>query len=189
MESERGRRWLAIGSVAAVLVLGAGLAGSVLRDDGGGHTTTNAVGPAADSKSERSPASAAAPAAAPGQARDTTTVSGDIGEIPDAATLVARIGRTVRSAAAAAATSPPQAPGSSGPGSVPLSGAVGTRPCELEGRSRGADLGAVVYMATGTNAGTPVVVLGFAPARPTGPITVEVLARPDCRFVFEATVP
>lgn len=193
LASDRSRRWLAAASVAAVLVLGMGLAAVIVDQSGGGRTTTNAVGGPTPTVGDESPtADASAQAPGPGTARNATTVAGDIGEIPDAATLVGRVGPAVQRARAAAATkSTPasEALGSSTAGSTPPSGVAGSRPCEMEARARGANLGEVVYLAIAVHAGEPAVVLGFAPTQPTGPVRVEVLAQSGCRLLLDAAVP
>ena len=131
---------------------------------------------------------------------------GDLGEIADAGTLVARArpalatgqseGSEPAPTGGAAAGAPAPVAGVAGstgsssapPGPTPK--VVGTRPCETEARAARPDLGTVVYFATGRVQGTPVIVLGFSPAPSPGPVTLLALAQAEgCRIVLEAAGP
>ncbi|MFN2608319.1 MAG: hypothetical protein ABR511_10610 [Acidimicrobiales bacterium] len=177
--ADRRRRWLAAAAAAAVLVVAVGVAGVVARTGGGGATFSASR----DAPGQSRTAAPAAPAAGP----DGATVAGDLGAVPDAAALASRAGAAARAATAADAASAPAAPASSG--AVPTPAIVGTRPCEIEARARHHDLGDVVYMATATVAGTPAVILGFAPTVPAGPVTLEAMAQTGCAALLEATLP
>jgi hypothetical protein len=126
----------------------------------------------------------------------TAVVGGDLGDIPDPAALLAKVGPLLssgRSAAGEGGAGAPAAPPvrSSVPGvaDVPEPRVVGTRPCEIEARAGQAALGDVLYVANANSAGTPAVVLAFAPASGVGRVTVAMLATSDCRLLFQATTP
>jgi hypothetical protein len=118
------------------------------------------------------------------------TDGGDLGDIADAPTLAARARAVLQKNVAqptADATTPRLAPAPAGALSPQI---AGTRPCEMEARTERADLGTVVYFATGRVQGTPVVVLGFAAGPAPAPVTLLALAQPEgCRIVLEAAGP
>ena len=185
------RRWrLGAAAAAVVVVLGAGTLAVLGRSEPRRRSTTAAA-------PTQSSASTAPTVAAPAPARggDTAIAGGDLGELPDAATLVARVAPALRSAAPSGG--PPGAPATPATPSLPSGApipptprAVGTRPCEMEARDRARGrLGEVLYAATATHRGTPAVVLAFAPAGQGGPVTLEVLAQTGCRLLLEATTP
>ena len=78
---------------------------------------------------------------------------GDLGEV-DATTLQATIEGSFGAQREAVASSPSEEAGAAADGQAPV-------PCEQEVRDGSPDLGALVYRATGTLEGTPVVVLAF----------------------------
>ncbi|MDQ6726383.1 MAG: hypothetical protein M3066_09510, partial [Actinomycetota bacterium] len=133
-------------------------------------------------------AAAAGGSANGGAAATAAPTTGDLGEIPDAPTLLARAGPGI----AAKATSPVP----SGPATTPnAAGAinpvapsvVGTRPCEEQARTRDPSLGEVVYFATATHQGAPAVVLGFSTG--PAPVTLLLLAQADCGVLLRAAGP
>jgi hypothetical protein len=177
-------------------VVAAGLTVVLRRSNPSGSTTaagrpptTQAVSPEAKGGGPRRAADPAADSAA-------AVVGGDLGDIPDPAVLLAKVGPLLssgRNAADAGGTGAPAAPPvrSSVPGvaGVPAPKVVGTRPCELEARAGRPTLGDVVYVGTASSAGRPAVVLAFAPASRAGPVTVEMLTTSDCRLLLQATTP
>jgi hypothetical protein len=192
--------WVGVGSAAAVVVavlLGVGLLGG-----GNGHDadTTVAAGPTQE-RTTTGAAGDTSTLAAGAEAADADAAGGadggELGDIADAAGLVAA-SRPVLVQRQASVPPPAVAPSAGiapGPG-VPAGGpdlvpkAVGTRPCEMEARTARPGLGTVVYYATGRVDGVPVVVLGFAPAPATAPVTLLALAQPEgCRIVLEAAGP
>ena len=207
-DQSRWTRWMAAASAAAVLLLVAGVLALVSRGGGGSDTTTALTDQVGPEPSAVAPESATPGVAGPGQGAgigadiDGAVFGGDLGEIPDAPTLVARAGPDLRAgrdratAEGRTTTAPPPRPGGGqgiappSPGVAPPSaGVVGTRPCETEARDRGGDLGPVVYFATATRAGVPAVVLGFAPPGGTGPVTAQVRAQNGCGLLLSAALP
>jgi hypothetical protein len=190
----RGRWLVAAAGAAAVVMVVVGLT-VVLRRSNEPDSTTTAAG-----RPQRSELNAPESAVGgPGPAADsaaTAVVGGDLGEIGDAATLLAKVAPVLssgRSAAGEGGAGVPAAPPvrSSVPGvvDVPEPRVVGTRPCEIEARAGQPALGDVVYVATARSAEAPAVVLGFAPASGAGPVTVAMLTTSDCRLLFRATTP
>ena len=126
----------------------------------------------------------------------------DLGDVPDAATLVARArpavaatsstnsGATVSGAPGAVSGSS----GGAGAGGAPSPTApraiapnvVGTRPCEEQARARDASLREVVYFATARRGQVPAVVLGFASGPAPGPVTLLMLAQEGCSELLRA---
>ena len=191
-------RWLAAAAAAAaVVVVAVGLT-VVLRRSNTPDSTTTAAGPARNTQ-EAAPEAAVggpAPAADSAAGAPTAVVGGDLGDIRDPATLLAKVGPLLSSGRGLAGEGGADAPAappvrSSVPGfaDVPEPGVVGTRPCETEARAGQPALGDVLYVATANSAGTPAVVLAFAPASGTGRVTVAMLATADCRLLFQATTP
>ena len=198
--SARSRRrtgsgvWVGVGSAAAVLVavvLGVG----ALSGGGGGSDDTATVAGGGQADQERT-ASALADQPGPTAGGETNASGsaaagvdgGDLGEIADAAALVAgaRPSLLPRDAGAAAPRSGEVAPADA----APTPKLVGTRPCEMEVRAVRPELGTVVYFATGRAQGVPVIVLGFAPAAAAEPVTLLALAQQEgCRVVLEAAGP
>jgi hypothetical protein len=187
-------RWLvAAVAAAAVVMIAAGLT-AVLRQSNPSDSTTAAGRPPSNELSQSE-----APVGGPAPAADsamTAVVGGDLGDIPDPATLLAKVGPLLssgRSAAgeggARAPAAPPVRPSVSGVADAPEPRVVGTRPCEIEARAGQPALGDVLYVANAKSAGTPAVVLAFAPASGVGRVTVAMLATPDCRLLFQATTP
>ena len=188
--------WVGVGSAAAVIV--AVLVGvSALGGSGGSdETDTLAAGPTQERTTTLFAGDSSGAAAAPG-APDADAAggvnAGDLGELPDSATLVARA-RPVLTQRQAALAAPDAAPtaGISSSESAPQVApkAVGTRPCEMEARTAHPGLGTVVYFATGRVAGVPVIVLGFEPGLPPADVTLLALAQQEgCRVVLEAAGP
>ena len=189
--------WVGLGSVAAVIVavlVGMSALGGGSGDDG----NTVAAGPAPERNSTGTASDSAAGASIGDAATDNSAESaggldgGDLGQIGDAATLVAKA-----APALAQSRSPLSAP-QSGPAPAGLTAdappitpkVVGTRPCEMEARAARPGLGTVVYFATGQVDGVPVMVLGFQPGLPPADVTLLALAQQEgCRIVLEAAGP
>ena len=176
----RGRwlAWVTAASAAAVLVLVVGVLAVLNRSDGD-RTTGSAL-----TESERStPGSEASPtdpgadmatdAPAPGPAPASAAAGGDLGEVGDAQTLLARVGPSLGASREAAAA--PRI--------------VGTYPCESEARASAPGLGPVVYHATARVQGTPAVVLGFSPPGQAAPVTIQARAQVGCRLLLSASWP
>ena len=188
--------WVGLGSAAAVIL--AVLVGVSALGGGGGQDDTNTV--AAGPSQERSTtlfagdsSGGAATAGVPDADTSGGVNAGDLGQISDAATLLARARPvlTQRQAALAAPGVGSTAGVSSSEGAPPITPkAVGTRPCEMEARTARPGLGTVVYFATGQVEGVPVIVLGFEPGLPPADITLLALAQQEgCRIVLEAAGP
>jgi hypothetical protein len=208
--------WVGLGSAAAVVVALI-IAVGVVGGGGGGDDATVASGGAATQERTTSagasdetfaqapepavdPASPTAGGGVPGPGADVSKAiiadgaggvdGGDLGDIPDAATLAERarpvLGQRNASVAAAPgvsslAATPPAA-------AEPTPRIVGTRPCEMEARTARPELGTVVYFAVGRVSQTPVIVLGFEPT--SGPVILLALAQQEgCRVVLEAAGP
>ena len=194
----RGRWLVAAVAAAAVIVVAAGLTVVLRRSNPSDSTTTAAGRPQNSELATPETAAGGPPPAADAAAGSAATavVGGHLGDVPDLATLLAKVGPLLssgRSAAGEGGAGTPAAPPvrSSLPGvaDVPEPRVVGTRPCEVEGRGDRTDLGNVVYVATASSAGRPAVVLAFAPASGAGPVTVQMLTTSDCRLVLQATTP
>ena len=190
-----GRRWgsrpWAMPAAAAVVVALLGLSGVILSANRSTdeNATTTFAGPAVDSKAE------GAVAGAP------TAPVGDLGDVPDAATLRTRaLGVGAGSAAGATALccadSPPpagvasearsSAGNSGGSAAVIAPSAVGTRPCEERARAREPGLGPVTYFATARRGNVPAYVLGFI----SGPtVTLLMLAQDGCSELLRSPGP
>jgi hypothetical protein len=163
---------------------------------GGEDTNTVAAGPPQERTTTLSAgdsSAGAATAAVPDTDSAGGVNAGDLGEIPDSATLVARARPvlTQRQAALAAPALPPAPELSAGESAPPVTPkVVGTRPCEMEGRASRPGLGTVVYFATGQVEGVPVIVLGFEPGLPPAGVTLLALVQQEgCRVVLEAAGP
>lgn len=181
-----GPRWLTwatVASAAAVVLMVVGVVAVVTRSADDRPTMSATEGGV--SSQPQPPGSGGQGLAAdavgpPGEA----SPGGDLGEVPDAATLLVRAQPGLAAARATASAPSPQ-----GAPVAPAPRVVGTRPCETEARDRDASLGPVVYHATARRAGTPAVVLGFGPVGAPGPITVQMLAESDCRLLLSASSP
>jgi hypothetical protein len=187
-------RWLAAAvAAAAVVVVVAGLT-TVLRRSTTPDSTTTAAGRPQSTELARPETAVGGPAPPADSAADspaTAVVGGDLGDVPDAATLLAKVGPLLASGRGAAGVpaAPPVRSSVPGVPDVPEPRVVGTRPCEIEARAGRASLGDVVYVATASSGGRPAVVLGFAPASGVGPVTVEMLTTSGCQLLLEATTP
>jgi hypothetical protein len=188
----RGRWLVAAVAAAAMVVVSAGLT-VVLRRSTPPDSASTAAGPPPSTEVATPESGVGGPAA---DSTATALVGGDLGDIPDRATLLAKVGPLLASGPGAAregGAGVPAAPPvrSSVPGvpPVPEPRVVGTRPCEIEARGGRTTLGDVVYVATARFAGQPAVVLAFAPVSGVGPITVEMLATSGCQPLLEATTP
>jgi hypothetical protein len=202
-----------LGAVAAMFLVIAGIT-AVLSSSGGSSNRRNTVaGPALE---------ATRPAGVgTGAAADSTAAAppADLGDVPDAATLLARArpslsagaqgraanaGASTNSGAASSAAAgaggtvaPPATPGAVIPGAMGgASGAAaaapqvaGTRPCEEQARARQPSLGPVVYFATARSRGAPAVVLGFSTGPDPAPVTLLLLAQDGCGELFRAVGP
>jgi hypothetical protein len=183
-------RWLAAAAAAAaVVVVAIGLAVFLGRSSSTGGRTSTAARPTPRP-------TVAAPESKPTPGGESAVVGGDLGDLPDVAALAARLAPIVRPAPGSEAApdagpaAPALAPSGAGASVPPRPQVVGTRPCETEARQRSLGaLGDVVYVATATHAGTPAVVLAFAPAQGEGPVTVEMLAQAGCGFLLETSIP
>jgi hypothetical protein len=189
----RGRWLVAAVAAAAVVVVAAGLTAVLRRGNASDSTTTAAGRPQSELANPEAAVGGAGPAA---DSATPAVVGGELGDIPDRATLLAKVGPLLssgRSLAGEGGAGVPAAPPvrSSVPGvaDVPAPRVVGTRPCEGEARGARTDLGDVVYVATARAEGRPAVVLAFAPASGAGPVTVQMLTTSDCRLVLQATTP
>ncbi len=176
-------RWVAVASVAAVVVTAIGLVGVLTRGSGGSKTAAERA-----SRSGTAPGATRLQAPSEVASTDDPVVSGgNLGEIADGSHLATRVAPALPNRSAASdnpVVSPPTAGGSG-----PVSRAVGTRACELQARAIDPGAGPVVYAAGATRDGAPATVLGFAP--PTGgrPISLFLMAQDDCRLLARATVP
>jgi hypothetical protein len=182
-ERARWLTWVTAASAAAVLVLVVGVLALVNGSDG--DRTTGSALTESDRSSSTLPGAPAdqgpgmatdgpAPAAAPAGAPPTAAgAEGDLGEVGDARTLVARV-RPGLGASREAATAPR---------------VVGTYPCEVEARAAAPGLGPVVYHATARVQGAPAVVLAFAPPGEPAPVTIQARAQSDCRLLLSASSP
>ncbi len=186
--------WVALGSVAAVL-LAVVVGAAVLRGPGGGGEGTQTLASGTpDSTAESG-------AAAPGYDLRQSSPAGaggvtgpDLGPIDDAAQLAAKAGSGVRAterAASAPTPAPALAPGAALDSSVAgVAGtSVGTRPCEEQVRTARPELREVVYFATATTGGRPAFVLGFATGPDPAPVTLLLVAQEGCGVVAEASLP
>ena len=175
---ERGRwlAWVTAASAAAVLVLLVGVLALVNRSDGDRPTGAALTerGRAPGDQDAGTGAEPPGPTAAPESVPPVAAAGGDLGEVVDAETLVARAQPRLGGAPEAA----PDA-----------RRAVGTYPCEVDARTADPTLGPVVYHATARVRGAPAVVLGFTPPATPGRYRVLALARADCRLLLSATSP
>ena len=186
-----------LAAVAAALVLVLGFSALLVMSRTRSDETTVA-GPALES---------APPAAGP--MADSLAGAGlpptDVGDVPDAATLAARVRPALTATTSAAAgaasarssansgTSSPGAPGAvaggSGgqPAAAPTVNVTGTRPCEEQARGREPSLREVVYFATARRGQVPAVVLGFSTGPAPAPVTLLLLAQPGCSELLRAS--
>jgi hypothetical protein len=175
-------------AVAALVVAVAGTAALVGRGGGrsapGGQALRQATPSSAPGVAGQGAAAPAAPEvsrAGPGDI-DSAVLGGNLGEVGDAAALVAKVEPTLRAAGLlGTATSPPA---STAPPPQGASRVVGTRPCEIEARGLEQGLGAVVYVATATHDGAPVAVLGFSRRDGSSRVSLYALTRDGCRPLF-----
>jgi hypothetical protein len=188
-------RWV-YGAAAAVFVVALGVA-AVLGTAGRSSTdrTNTLAGPAAESNQ--------------GAAADSATSAapvGNLGDVPDAATLRARARPALGAKAtapsavaggaapAAAAPAPAAAAASPAPGATTASptvtpDGVAARACEAQARARQPSLGPLVYLATASHAGAPAVVLGFSTGPDPTNVTLLLLARDGCAELLRAAGP
>jgi len=195
-------------ALAAAVVAILGLSGFLLANT---RTSDNlTAGPALESADKAGGGVSAAAPNAP---------VGNLGDIPDAATLLARaapglpasptVGTPVaaaRSSSNSGATSDatssfgnqaspaPSIAGASNAASgaanaAPIPNVVGTRPCEEQARTREPALGPVVYFATARKGQVDAYVLGFAPVGRSSPVTLLLLAQDGCRELLRAAGP
>lgn len=172
----RGWRWTAPASAAAALLVVIVTAALLSRADPSPDRATTAA-PAFDT----APTSAGPLAQSGGGAAATAggIAGGDLGEIPDAATLLSRARPALAAQEGTAST--PVNPGTSN--------LVGTRACEEQARAREPSLGQVVYFATAGRRGMPAFVLGFATGPGSGPVTLLMLAQDGCVELLRAAGP
>lgn len=162
-----------------------------------GNRTTKAAGPLQEA-SPSQPAAGDSAAVAPAT---------DLGDVPDAATLLARArgalsasraadggnGGAASAAASPAASATSPAVGglaaAPAPAPAPTPATVGTRPCEDQARARQPSLGPVVYFATARRQGVPAVVLGFSSGPGSSQVTLLLLAQDGCAELLRAVGP
>jgi hypothetical protein len=119
----------------------------------------------------------------------------DLGDVPDAATLLARArpGLPPAGSSASSGTSGLAAPTASPTTALGARSAapnvVGTRPCEEQARTREPALREVVYFATARRGNVPAVVLGFATGPAGSPVTLLLLAQDGCGELLRAAGP
>jgi hypothetical protein len=212
---------LLLGAVAAMFLVIAGITAVLSSSGGSSKGRTTVAGPPLEAI--RPPdvgAGAAANSTAGGPTADNTALSPptDLGDVPDAATLLARArpslaagaqsragnaGASTNSGAASAATgaagtvAPPATPspvipgatGGAGGAAVLAPQVAGTRPCEEQARARQPSLGPVVYFATARSRGAPAVVLGFSTGPDPAAVTLLMLAQDGCGELFRAVGP
>jgi hypothetical protein len=201
----RTQRSFNVAAIAAVILAGVlGLSALVALNTRPTDESTTLAGPGLES--------APAPDAAADAKAATPPI--DLGDVPDAATLVARARPSLAAAtsansgaasAAQAQTASPSAPASAGaaggaasnviaPSTTPgarqvAPTVVGTRPCEEQARSREPALREVVYFAVARRGQVPAVVLGFATGPAPSPVTLLLLARDGCAELLRAAGP
>ncbi|MFP5317928.1 MAG: hypothetical protein ACLGI2_06480 [Acidimicrobiia bacterium] len=182
------RRWWTVGAgaAAAVLAVVVGAAGLLGRGAEDGGETALSRGPAAEESADASAGAAgdAGASAAPGPPAGV-----DLGDVPDVAALRSRIPPAGVAAATGQGPSERLAAGSPSTALAPVPREIGTRPCEEQARTARPGVQAVVYVANARFAGTPAVVLGFAPTPGSPPSTVLVLAESGCRLLAETALP
>ena len=159
-----------------------------------------------DSTTLAGPALESTPPAVPGVTGDVSATGApppaDLGDVPDAATLLAR----TRAVGATAVAGGRAAPGNRGvaseapppPNPAPtlqpspmaaVPNVVGTRPCEEQARAREPSLREVVFFATARRGQVPAVVLGFATGPSPGPVTLLLLRQEGCAELLRAAGP
>ena len=187
--------WLALGSVAAVLLIVV-LGAAMLRSPGGGGATPRPSPSGSPDAAER----ATAP---PNYSLDQSASAGaggvtgsDLGPVDDAGQLAAKVGgelgRPADSSKDTASAPAPTAAALSPAREDSLAGtAVGTRPCEEQVRTARGEpqLGQVVYFAAATSQGRPAFVLGFATGPDPAPVTLLAVAQEGCVVLVEAALP
>lgn len=179
------RRRLSMPALAAVAAVVAGVVGLsvvVSMTTGTSENQTTLAGP--------TPAPAESDAAATaesGRAADTAD-GAELGDVPDAATLLARARPPSVSGPATLAT--PSGP-EGGPAAAlpPARNVVGTRPCEEQARAREPALREVVYFATARQGSVPAYVLGFSTGPAPAPVTLLLLAQNGCGELLRAVAP
>ena len=190
----RYERQLTVAAVAAVLVVLVGFSGIVYMNRTTSDDTTVA-GPALQTDAGRESLSDTSAAAA--------LPPTDLGDVADAATLLARARPALPASSAGAATSSANSGGGAAGGAAnatspptPAGGqraltpsAVGTRPCEEQARAREPSLREVVYFATARRGQVPAVVLGFSTGPSPAPITLLMLAQDGCAELLRAAGP
>jgi hypothetical protein len=201
----RSRPW-AVPAVAAVIIGVLGFSGLVLSSyRSSDNDSTTLAGPGLQADSAESGVAANAPAAPPG----------DLGDVPDAATLRARaqLPAAARSAVSAspgaasdAASNPvlSAGPTSAAGGTVAPQASpptttlnqraanpnvVGTRPCEERARMREPGLRELVYFATARQGQEQAFVLGFVTGPAPSPVSLLLLAQDDCAELLRSTGP
>jgi len=183
------RRW-ALPAVAAVIVGVLGFSALVATNTGSSDRNTVA-GPALESAPTAGDLSAKADSSASAAPAPAAAFAGDLGDVPDAVTLLARArpalaGTPGRSSAAPGSATVPSTVTSPGL-RAPVE--VGTRPCEEQVRTREPALREVVYFATARRGPVPAFVLGFAAGTTSGPVTLLLLAQDGCAELLRAAGP
>ena len=179
-------RWM-LPAVAALVLVVAGLSGLAAMSDRSSTERRTLAGPALES----------GPTADSFAALPQSPLT-DLGDVPDAATLLARArpALAAKDAAGSGAASAAAAPTSPGPTpaagerlGVPAPATPGTRPCEEQARARQPLLGPVVYFATARRQDVPAVVLGFSTGPAPAPVTLLLLAQDGCAEMLRVAVP
>ena len=172
-----------LAAVAAILLAVLGFS-ALLTEQRSSEDATTVAGPALQQSAPRSESAPGATGGAPATA--DAAAPADLGDVRDAATLLARARPAVSSGAATAA--PPTAFSSrSAAPSAPT--AVGTRPCEEQARTREPALREVVYFAVARQGSVPAYVLGFSTGPAPSPVTLLLLAQNGCGELLRAVGP
>ncbi|HEX2046711.1 MAG TPA: zf-HC2 domain-containing protein [Acidimicrobiales bacterium] len=191
----RRYQWqFAAAAAAAMLVVAVGFTALLSRTS----DRTTVAGPAPEAATSRDQALSESSAAA-------SVPPADLGDVPDAATLLARArpapaGTGAGSGGAGGAGGAAAMSGNSGAASTPAVPPVGgqrsaaptvagTRPCEEQARAREPSLGPVVYFATARRGPVPAVVLGFSTGPAPAPVTLLMLAQDGCSELLRAAGP
>ena len=173
-----------LAAVAAILLLVLGFSALLMQQRSSDDATTVA-GAALQETAPRSDTSLGASGGA-GATADAAALA-DLGDVRDAATLLARARQAVSSGAAAAPPPPTAFSSRSAAPGAPT--AVGTRPCEEQARTREPALREVVYFAIARQGSVPAYVLGFSTGPAPSPVTLLLLAQNGCGELLRAVGP
>jgi hypothetical protein len=181
---QRRVNWQYALAAAAAVVFGvAGLATLLVSQNGSNDESTTVAGPALQS----APKAGNAESAERGSAADAAAPSvADLGDVPDAATLLARARPPAATAGAFSSPTTTLGGRATAPGAPVV---TGTRPCEEQARTREPALGQVVYFATARRGSVPAYVLGFSTGPTGSPVTLLLLAQNGCGELLRAAGP